>query len=194
MKKIRLKHEEDKRKKRNHVILGIFLIFIMFGSVIGFIIPFGINGGGVSVNEETEMQKFNGFEFTEQNGFWILNLNGINLIFRYNPSEIFDLNSRLNPLLDYEAKPLYVYSENVNAKSEIKANMFSFVEGIEDACPEGMENCESPVRTCENNFIIIRESESRDLRQEMNCVFIEGNNEDLTRLTDEFLYKIFGVA
>lgn len=197
MRKIISRHEEKRKRRVIQVWLSIILIFIMFSSILGF--AFQTFGGhlGNRVNGEEnipETTNFNGFEFSEQSEFWVLNLNGINLIFRYNPSQIIKLNAELNPLLNYEAKSLYIYSESAQAKSEIKTNLFKFVDGIENACLEGIKNCEDPIKTCEENFIIIEESENREIKQQNNCVFIKGKKEDLVKLTDEFLYKIFGVA
>ena len=63
------------------------------------------------------------------------------------------------------------------------------------ACLEGEEcaNDELPIKTCEDNFIIIRESDVTEVVQEDNCVFIRGEAEELAKITDAFLLKIIGV-
>ena len=67
---------------------------------------------------------------------------------------------------------------------------------MQRACPEDVI-CESgedlPVKTCSDNFIIIKESNTSSIRQENNCVFIEGQKEELTALADQFLFKTFGI-
>ncbi len=197
MRKITSRHKDRRKRKRNQIGLSLILVFIMFSSILGFAFQsFGGqlgNSAGEGEDYVPETTDFNGFEFTEQNGFWILDFNGINLIFRYNPSQILGIEEVVNPILNYESKPLYIYSESVQAKSEIKTNMFGFVDKIEDACLEGL--CEDKqIRNCENNFIIIQEGNESEIRQQENCVFISGAKEDLIKLTDEFLYKILGVA
>ena len=145
-----------------------------------------------SKGNSNERINYNGFEFTEQNGFWILNKDNTNFIFRFNPNQVEKIDSELKPLANYESKPLYFNSENVLAESEIRTNLAQFVEKMQSACLE--EECDesSQIRTCENNFIIIREG-SKKISQEGNCVFIEGKTDDLTKLTDEFLFKILGI-
>ena len=197
MRKIISKHEEGKKRKRNQLILGVFLIFVMFGSVLGFVIPFGTNGGAIQGEGQTPTLNtinYNGFEFTEQNGFWILNLNDNNFVFRYNPNQIENITPELNSLNDYYGKPLYVYSESIEAESEIYTNLFLFVEKIENACLKG-ERCNEnlSIQTCEDNFIIIKESEDNKIVQENNCVFIQSNKEDLAKFTDEFLFKLLDI-
>ena len=65
---------------------------------------------------------------------------------------------------------------------------------IQPACLDESE-CEGgwPVKTCKDNFIIIRNSNYTNIIQEDNCVFINGPEENLTQITDEFLFKIIGV-
>lgn len=192
MRKIISQSATHKKKRMNKILLSLGMIFIMFSSILGYAFQ-SFGGSEEESTEEKKITTFNGFDFTEQSGFWILDFNGMNLIFRYNPSQIIESNSEINTLLNYEAKPLYIYSENVQAKSEIKTNLFEFVDGIEDACLDGLCG-DSQVKTCEDNFIIIKESENNEIKQQDNCLFIEGKMEDLVKLTDGFLYKILGVS
>jgi hypothetical protein len=56
-------------------------------------------------------------------------------------------------------------------------------------------DCEEtlPIKTCEDNFIIIKENNFTNIIQEDNCVFIQGPSENLTMVSDEFLFHILGV-
>ncbi len=192
MRKIISQSVAHKKKRMNKILLSLGMIFIMFSSILGYAFQ---SFGGTEENSEVEKEvtTFNGFDFTEQSGFWVLDFNGMNLIFRYNPSQVIKSDSLINLLLNYEAKPLYIYSENAQAKSEIKTNLFEFVDSMENACLEGLCN-DSQIKTCEDNFIIIKESDKSEIKQQNNCLFIEGKTEDLIKLTDGFLYKILGVA
>ena len=197
MRSITSRHQEEKKRKRNHIIIGLALIFVMFSSVLGFaFINFSQSGiGNTNTNNinsnNINSVNYNGFEFVEQNGFWILNQNGINFVFRYNPHKVPQIYSNIKPLENYQNKTLYLYSEDVLAESEIYGNLLSFVNNVENAC---LEECEEnfPVKTCQDNFIIIREG-NRSITQENNCVFIEGKKEDLIKLADEFLFKLMNI-
>ena len=200
MRSITSKRAEEKKTKRNQIVVGLILIFVMFSSVLGFaFINFSASGGSntnprtSSTNTQNNFNSvnYNGFEFIEQNNFWILNQNGINLIFRHNPHQVPQIYSNIKPLENYQNKTMYLYSEDVLAESEIYVNLFGFKKNIENACLEECEE-EFPIRTCEDNFIIIREGD-RGITQENNCVFIEGKKEDLTKIADEFLFKLMGI-
>ena len=190
MRKIISKHTENKRKKRNALIIGMILIFIMFFSVIGYSFR-GREDNGVKKID------YNGFEFTKQNDFWFTEIGNFQFVFKYNPNEIERIDSKLKYLENYYEKPLYISSENKDAELEIYRNLDprfnQIVQRIQPACLDG-ENCtgDLPVKTCEDNFIIIKESNVSRIIQEENCVFIEGKQENLIKLADEFLFKLLG--
>ena len=190
MRKISSKYREEKKKKRNQIVVGLILIFVMFSSVLGFAFINFASTGGNDINDPNSIN-YNGFEFIEQNSLWTLNQNEINFIFRYNPNQVSRIASEIRPLENYQEKILYLYSEDILAESEIYTNLFQFTNGIENAC---LEECseEFPIKTCQDNFIIIREGD-QGITQEDNCVFIEGKKEDLIKLADEFLFKLIGV-
>ncbi|MCH8945978.1 MAG: hypothetical protein IIA85_03580, partial [Nanoarchaeota archaeon] len=157
MRRIIPKGQEAKRRKRNQVIVSLMLISVMFFSVLGFAFSsFSFSGKQNIDNSNPNSINYNGFEFREQSGFWVLNKEGINFIFRNNPYEVARINSEINPLSNYLEKPLYIYSESIEAESEIQTNLFQFVKEIENACLEKCnENEQLPIRSCEDNFIII---------------------------------------
>lgn len=196
MRKISSKHQEEKKKRKNQWIMSFVLIFILSLSVLGF--------GFVNFQENTENSvntansvSYNGFKFIEQNGFWSLNQDNFNALFRYNPKEVPRINSKLKNLNNYIGKPLYVYSEDSLAESEIYRNLQKSVERMQNACFE-KKGCNEnvPVKTCESNFIIIKENSNNKtsgIIQKNNCVFITGEKGNLTKLTDEFLFKLMRI-
>lgn len=193
MRKIISKHEEARKKKRNQLIVGGVLIFIMLFSVLGYSFR---RGEGSSIKKIN----YNGFEFTEQDNFWILNIEEFNFVFKNNPQQVEKIKGELKYLTNYYEKPLYIYSEDNNAKLEIYRNLLyqnQIVQRIQPACLETdnkLEECENlPVKNCENNFIVIKESNESKIIQNESCVFIQGKEENLTEITDEFLFKILGI-
>jgi len=191
MRKIISKEDEGKKRRRNQFIIGGVLILVMLASSLGY----------AFTREQTASNEkiiYNGFEFTKQSGFWSTNINSYQFFFAYNPKETPKINSILNSLESYVGKPLYIYSESSEAATEIYRNLFyqnQIVERVQDACLNG-EKCENnaPIKTCENNFIIIKESVNNRIMQNKSCVFVEGNMGNLTQLSDEFLFNIAGIT
>jgi len=191
MRKITSKYKEDKKKKRNGIIVGVILIGVMFLGIFGYSFQ-GKN------DEEDNAKKinYNGFEFVEQNGFWFTNIGNSQFVFRYNPQQVEEITSELKYLDNYYGKPLYISSENSEAELEIYRNLFyqnQIVQRMQSACLEEACDGNLPVKTCEDNFIIIKENNTNEIIQEENCVFIKGRQENLTKITDEFLFKILGI-
>ncbi len=191
MRHIGSKRKQEKKKKRNQLILGVTLALILFASIFGY----GFGGkGGTEENKVT----YKGYEFVEENGFWFVEILGFEFSFRYNPNEVEQINSNLNFLESYYEKPLYISSDDIESESEIYRNLMyqnSIIQRMQLACLEGevCVNEQLPVKTCQDNFIIIREANTTEIIQENNCVFISGKAEELTKITDGFLLKIIGV-
>jgi len=189
MRRIISKKIENKKQRRNQLIIGGILILIMVLSIVGY----SFN------NQQNKEEKiiYNNIEFMKEENFWYANIGDFQFSFRYNPEETGENNYQLNKLNVYSGDPLYLYAENSEAGIEIYRNLFYYnqiSQRIQYACIEG-EKCEGdyPMKNCEDNFIIIKESDDEEIIQDNNCVFIKGKNENLIKLTDSFLYKIIGV-
>lgn len=191
----RITSRKKKKKRLNQFIIGGGLIFVLFFSVLGY----SLQG---EKNSEVKKVNYNGFEFVNQNGFWILELGSFRFVFNNNPKQIefnetVNISTDINSLNSYLGKPLYIFSEDSDSEREIYKNFDpranNIVQRIQGACLE--EGCDKnlPLKTCEDNFIIIKESNSSSVTQKNNCVFIEGKKEDLMKLTDEYLFKVLGV-
>src|SRR3989338_5851615 len=141
IRKILSKSEQEKKRKRNSIIIGVILMIVMFGSVFGVVVgSFGKNSSGK------------------------------------NKMEI-----------------LYVYKKKKNEKIKIKKNLQQIASRIQPACIS-KEDCSGdfPIKTCSDNFIIIKNG-TEEITQVENCVYIKGEKQELSKLTDSFLYKILGV-
>lgn len=188
MRRLVSKHKQKKQERIKQLAVGGALIIIMFASVLGY----AFQGKGSEGNSNIE---YNEFEFVKQDNFWALQ---DEFIFRYNPleTEQFSTYNFLNLLINYQSKPLYIYSENKEAEAEVYKNLYNSVQRIQYACLENESDlqCEEswPIKTCKDNFILIREGEF-GIEQENNCLFISGAKENLTKISDEVLFKILGI-
>lgn len=193
MRKIISKEKAEKKKRRNQLVVGIILIFVMVFSILGYSLN-GNNGqsGTVIIN-------YNGFKFVQNpsTNLWDLNKGNLNFSIEYNPYELGKFDSTVNQIDSYSGKPLYISSDSSDAETEIYRNLFyqnQIVQRVQEACLSG-EKCggDFPVKTCDDNFIIIKENSTPEIRQQNNCVFISGAAENLSRMSDKFLLKIIGI-
>jgi hypothetical protein len=190
MKKIISKYKRRKSDRQKQIIVSVILIGILFVSTVGF----AFQGSDNSADEQDSI-KSNGIEFIEQSGYWVAEIDQIVFIFKYNPEQIQDLNPSVNLLNNYYDKVLYLNSENSEAELEIYANLDQFTTRVQRACLEGSECSyeDVPIKTCEENFVIIKQAEESKITQEQNCVTIQGPESELTKLTDEFLFNMLSI-
>lgn len=188
MRRLKPKGSEAKKQKKNQMIIGVILIIVMFGSVFGVIV------GSFGSKKKDSKIEYNGFEFIKQSNFWILQIGDFAFIFKYNPYEIEEIETEVKFLNNYYNKPLYLSSENSGATYEIASNLDQITLRTQNACLNESD-CEEdlPLKTCEDNFIIIEEKNQTNIIQDNNCVFIQGPQENLTMISDEFLFHILGV-
>ena len=188
MKRLKAKSSEAKKQKKNQVIIGVILIIVMFGSVFAVIV------GSFGAEKNSNKIEYNGLEFIKQSNFWILEIGDFDFIFKYNPNEVQEIETEVKYLNNYYNKPLYISSDDSRATSEIVSNLNQVTLRMQNACFEE-EVCEEdiPPKTCEDNFIIIEEKNQTNIIQEENCVFIQGPKENLTMISDEFLFHILGI-
>jgi hypothetical protein len=184
MRKIVSKFEEDKRKRRNQFIVGGILIVVMLISTLAYAFQGQVqNSGGTVTNTTT----YNGIPFSNQNGFWITSYSNQRLVFTYFPSQITsDLLNITRGIGDFAGKPVYLFSEDSNSTSELSVNLAGFVSQIVP-----VQNLSSV--DCSKNFIIIEKSLSDSVSQQQNCIFISGQQQDLIALSDNVMFKLFGI-
>jgi hypothetical protein len=189
MRKLVSKEEEAGKRKRNQVIAGTVLALVMILSTIGF----AFQGRGDNAIDGTSPEgevDYNGFKFINQNGLWTLG----NFVFRYTPQEVEDMGLNITPITNYQGKPAYIYSEDSDAEAEVAINIRLVAQRIQEACPEKTVcPADIPVKTCNDNFIIIKENSISSIIQNNKCVFIQGPKENLTRLSDQFLFKALSI-
>jgi len=182
------KQEIEKRKRKNQWIIGGILIIVMLGSTFGYAF--------YQLGNKTDTTKFsyNGYNFLDQNGFWTTTIGSYNFMFKYNPSQVERIQTKLNYVNTYSGTPLYISSEDYVATAEIYQNLGNIVQRFQGACLNNT-NCQEdwPIKDCSNNFIIIRIANESKIYQDQKCVFIEGKQENITQVADEFLFWITGI-
>jgi len=193
MRKLQTRSLEQKKTKRNQLIVGLVLIFVMILSTFGIV----MNSMGNSTKIKNKVD-YNGYTFNLNNNLWNLKLGNYQFSFYNNPLEVENLSiyleGNLTKLNSYVSQPLYLSSEDYLSSSEIYNSLSSFVERTQLACYKN-ESCtgDFPIKNCDDNFIIILESNETSIKQQDKCVFIRGQKEELIKLTDLFLFKILGI-
>lgn len=191
MRRLTSKEEEKRKEKRNRTILGIILVFVMFGSVFGIVV------GSFGSSNVEEKIIYKGQEFKFSNNYYIFEIGEYSFYFLSDPRNFLEIESEVEVskfLTSFTGKVLYLDSIDTYSSQDIYQNLYPYVERIQPACLEGSNCLDSslPIKNCTDNFIIVRESEVNKIYEEENCIFIEGKREDLIKLTDELLLRLIG--
>ncbi len=200
MRRIITKTQQNKKTKRNQLIIGLLLIGLMLFSVIGY----ALSGRGTE--EDLEKIEYKGIEFVEDNsGYWSFNIQGQNFVTKYNPIETEEISFSSDlKVVDYSNKPLYFVGIFQEPNFEINRNLNFLVLRVQEACLS-KKDCENdlPIKNCSiDNIIVIKEleidledesEEKENIYQQENCVFITASLGNQTKYADKFLFNVLGI-
>lgn len=199
MKRIESKEDKERREKRVKFVVGIVVIIVMLGSVFGAVVNFSSGGGSTGGGSQDNLvEEYKGQKFYFRQGYWLTPISGGNLSFRHLPKDTNDVevgSSSLPSIREYQGETLYIHSDNDLAGSEIQRNMRQIALRVQPICIEG-KNCEStnlPKKDCSDKTIILFNESKTKIRNEDQCTYIEGPDEELTKLADEFLFRSLGI-
>jgi len=181
--------EKEKKEKRDRIVIGSVLIAILVFSTAGFAFFSVIN------LDKGEEREYNGIKFVVRgDGLWHFLINGQEFSTAYNPEQTknISIEGEIN-LQNYYKKPLYFsHDSDEQGVSEIVRNIERYAERVQLAC---IEQCEEnlPVKSCEDNVIIIKAGNETLIKQENNCIYILGEQNELIRAGDAFIFKLLGI-
>ena len=176
--------EIENKKKMKVKVLGLFLLFILAVSSIGYAFISSDNKSNQANNELKEGQ------IIEQNGRWVAKLGEQIVSFSNSPEDAANISdTSTTGISDYYQKNLY-YVDSQNALYyELSQNIGLYAGGMRQAC-YGPCSDNLPEKNCSSNMIIWnRNSTINRVYQQDKCVFIEGDR----RAVSAFLYKVFGL-
>ncbi len=210
------KKDKEKKEKRNLIIAGVIMIFLMVFSTVGYAILDG------QFNDSQKIV-YNGFEFTynDENNVWqtTTKISGkTKVIYAYFlPSELENLTSSFNGnifLSDFENKIVYFSINNTNnertATSLIAGNFEEYVLRSQFICSPETELtnegfCSTlPIKSCsdvENSseILLIELNEVADdeniseVVSQNNCLSVKATKENLVKMAQIVVFKTYGI-
>jgi hypothetical protein len=190
MRKIISKEETKRKEKIKNRIIGISLLSIMVLSVFGIVVD-SIGKTDNSANQLT----YRGTDFFNQQERWFFTKGGIDYSIVNSPENLTEISmENISLIASYSGKPLYISSFDKSLESEIYYNFNKITYRIQYGClNESKCDGDFPVKTCNDNFIILEEDNETSITQEQNCVFIKSTKEEIQKAVDAFFLKITGI-
>ncbi|MEM1577555.1 MAG: hypothetical protein QXM27_00860 [Candidatus Pacearchaeota archaeon] len=167
-----------RRKNRTNLIISISAGILMILSVIGFALNL------------TQQKEKNEKEFK-------VNIYGKEIVVKliYFENETNDVLLNYNPNInDFINKKIYFYSHpKIRENSQRLLYYISIFSLIKETCVIGYEcfNNELPIKDCNNEIIIFEYSNETKIDKNDKCIIIKGNETNIDKTIDAFLYKIF---
>ncbi len=190
-----------KKEKRNTgaIIIGIFLVVIMIGSVAGII-------GIFSEDNAAKPTTYNGFEFTQTQNGVTTKINGQDYAFVLAPDVVATMKLPTNFKDWNKFDKIYLSADPTTRMSAAFQEFTRFrpVYGISSgipACYEDSDECQLnnyPLKDCSDAsstvaIILLRETQYSNVSMEGNCLVIEGSVLDAVRYFDRAAYERLGV-
>jgi hypothetical protein len=188
MKKIETEADKERKKKRNNLIVGLIMIFLIGLSSLGYAIMSKTDSASV------KPIKYGNLEFTKSNDLWSATINSKVYYFYDLPTSIENVSTaEAIKLDDFYGKTVYF----VNINSAIKTLSYA-LDGIasrtQEACLE-KTNCTNPalpIKNCNDSVIVFDASKiDTKIYKINNCVFLEGNS---FKAVDKLMYGFFNIA
>jgi hypothetical protein len=172
--------------------MAYFIVFLMAFSVLGAI-------GGSFFSKDEGRTEYNGFDFINMGGQWMLKLEDKDYYFQYLPEELENITS---PDADLNVQRIYLAYSPVDTINFDKAfNSIGYVlyhsKGtmlqkacvVEEGCPD------IPIIDCqEKEGIVIVSGEGNSYTQDKKCLIITAtDNQELEKLTERLMYSLLKV-
>ena len=178
MRKIGTEAEIERKRKRNILVLSVFMLFVLVVGTFGYGFITGTRGS--PQEQETSTINLVG-------GKWEIKSNGQLFYLSIHPAQVEGIPVEITST-NYAASPLYIIAENQEVYLELSSTLNRFAPQIQPAC-YGPCEADLPEKTCEDSLIVWRDSLENKVYQEQNCIFIEGD----MKAVDAFLYRLLGL-
>lgn len=209
MRPLETQARKEARKKRNQVILGIFISLIMLLSVVGYAFL-------SSYSEELQDQaKYKEYTFKKTLDSWQTKVNvgarQIDLITFYLPSEVENISAEDSLLLsNFIDKTIYIVANNLSerqAATSLAINLEKIVFRMQGACSSEEQETEYciennlPIKSCDDatldtTIIMIEEDETlqeASINYKNGCLVIKGNGSEIIKAAEKAIFMIYGI-
>ena len=181
LRKIESKDEQERRRKRNSLLVSIVMIGILVFSTAGY---FAFQNNGTSTESST-----NGVQNVGGDS-WVFSHDGQTIKLSNSPDEVRNISvSITEDANSYAGKTIYVASDSDAGAYEVGPALPSGAQRVQQAC-YGKCDRNLPEKSCNDTMIVISQANSTDMvYQRDGCVFIEGD----LKAVDAFIYNIYGI-
>lgn len=198
MVKVKIRDQSQEKKSRKQLILPIFLGAVMVMSTFGYI--FGKDNNDSS-GSDGQSAAFGSFTFKKTGAGWVTQINGRDMVFRYLPSELTEIDVPFTASFLQNNKVYLTRDSSKNygtAERDIYSNLKPILN-LNLACTQDSEACrELPIKTCKDageqvTVILLEIATKQEVTSTDNCITVRGDAVYVSKAVDKLLYSNFGV-
>lgn len=173
--------------KKRKILLPLLICFIIITSILGYM-----------SSSDSEKIKYKEYKFNKVNNGWLTYINDNKILLVNNPNELEDYNIKvsLNELNSAQKIYLSISPKDKLFLSNLQNIIPYLTQRVITSCYEDNEYCvELPLKNCNDSsieikVILIKKSENSKFYYEDNCLVIQGNQEEITKMIDKLTLEL----
>lgn len=192
MKKLLTKEEKEKKSRRNALLIGGVMIFLMLFSTAGYSI---MNSGKTN---NINYLDYKGVKFIKSDdSYWRFTYNGLDYVTRNNPEEVANISIKINDIDYKDFSNQVIYTAGEPDDNILLGNLYQIIKRHSRACID--YNCteNAPIKDCSSDVIIVineaKEDEEERIYSDKKCIYITSSYTNLSKYIDALIYKIIGL-
>lgn len=190
-----LKRIKQRKQRKSQIIMGGVLVFLMLFGMMGIF----------TYNNSSADYEYNGFEFTWDGRMYYTEIEGKEMSFYTLPPQLVDINVTPTFKNKIRSRGMYItFNPNQESnnlifidvvRNDLTKNIQSYVIST---ITEPSDTYDLPIITCENAtstipVIYINVGNETSVKQEGECLILNGKQSDLLRIRDLIIYTFYGV-
>jgi hypothetical protein len=184
-------------KKTGTIIMGLFIISLMVGSLITF-------GEFGNTNEDSSRYEYNGYVFAQMQNGWAVYKDGQTISLRYGARELETYDVKITSIDSLNILKKIYFS--TDPRDSIRNAVYDFDYNVQlntrmvPACTVDIEACkDAPLKTCDDaddntGVIIFKNSNDTKVTFDRNCLVVEGSPDEIVKVTDKLILNLKGVT
>lgn len=176
-------------------------LFIVGGLVLLMIFSiFAVSLDNGNTNTNNNKIEYNGYELTQNNGLWRVNINGANYDFEYSPKDVENIASMELSSMSLGNKIYITFNPdefNENSQELLRLKQFFYSRGISVslACIKEQSCSDLPIVNCnsyDNTFYFKNGNETK-IYKDNKCFILESKLGEEPIIINRFIYGVLGI-
>ena len=192
--------QDLKRDRRNKLLIGLIVIFLMVTSIFGLIV------GQSPASELITELEYKDYTFKIEEPFYLLTLGGNEYRFYYFPTDVLNISTEVVNIIENSYYFAFLFDPeggDLEFVNQAVYDLTNYFEANEKATATGITQnstrYELPVISCDDAtpqvpVLYFNVSNETSINVEQSCIILNSNREGFLKIRDSLIYKLLGVT